>query len=274
MSGYSNMFSNIRREVVIPPSVIDHHNPVTGVIDLKTATSVEFELVAGDLQSSISSGLSLSLEHGDLADYSDMAPVPDGLLIGTEAATDISNPNLVRRIGYKATAGKRYVRVTATPGTNIVSQILPVPVRQIDPQAWTGVSPLVGDVIDTDGYGLVTFIFAIGANSWTGKYQGVLSLEKGSDGVSFSAALGSEIRNAVITIIATAGQNNLVVAYDYVVADDDAERYVRALATPYGVTGGTLGISCVAAKMNNPTATAFGVIALVREVHSYGNGVG
>lgn len=59
------------------------------------------------------------VEHGDAANLSDAAAVPDAQLTGTEAAasfTAADDDNSTRKIGY--VGSKRYVRLTITPSGN------------------------------------------------------------------------------------------------------------------------------------------------------------
>lgn len=58
------------------------------------------------------------VEHGDQANLSDAAAVPDAQLTGTEALASFQfdDDNEVRKIGY--VGSKRYVRLTITPAGN------------------------------------------------------------------------------------------------------------------------------------------------------------
>lgn len=58
------------------------------------------------------------MEHGDVANLSDAAAVPDAQLLGleTEASFQFDDDNEQRKIGY--VGNKRYVRATITPTGN------------------------------------------------------------------------------------------------------------------------------------------------------------
>ncbi len=62
------------------------------------------------------------LMHGDVANLSDGAPVPDSDLIGTEPTLLQATDNQVATFGYKGT--KRYLRVDTTAGTGIAGAII------------------------------------------------------------------------------------------------------------------------------------------------------
>lgn len=62
------------------------------------------------------------LMHGDAANLSDAAAVPDGDLIGLEPTLLQATDNEVKTFGYKGT--KRYLRVDTTTGTGIAGAII------------------------------------------------------------------------------------------------------------------------------------------------------
>lgn len=74
------------------------------------------------------------VEHGDAANLSDAAAVPDAELIGSDPAS-ASTPEVqagftfaaddqVRKIGYRG--NKRYVRVTVTPAANTGAELMAI----------------------------------------------------------------------------------------------------------------------------------------------------
>jgi hypothetical protein len=64
------------------------------------------------------------VEHGDAANLSDAAAVPDEQLVGTEALASFifSDDNKCFKIGY--IGGKRYCRLTITPANNTSASLL------------------------------------------------------------------------------------------------------------------------------------------------------
>jgi hypothetical protein len=72
------------------------------------------------------------VEHGETSsgttNLSDNVAVPDALLIGTEvqASFQFGDDLGVRKIGYKVSSGKRYVRITITPTTSANSGDSPI----------------------------------------------------------------------------------------------------------------------------------------------------
>jgi len=64
------------------------------------------------------------VEHGDAANLSDAAAVPDEYLVGTEAGASFTfaDDNEIRTIGY--TGPKPYVRVTVTPANNASAAVI------------------------------------------------------------------------------------------------------------------------------------------------------
>jgi len=62
------------------------------------------------------------LMHGDAANLSDAAAVPDSDLIGTEPTLLQATDNEVKTFGYKG--AKRYLRVDTTAGTGIAGALI------------------------------------------------------------------------------------------------------------------------------------------------------
>lgn len=90
---------------------------VSEIIDFADFDGALFAWIAGSL-ADVAFTFTMLFEHGDVANLSDAAAVPDSQLIGTEAAGAplLSSDNKVGKIGYRGS--KRYGRVTLTPASN------------------------------------------------------------------------------------------------------------------------------------------------------------
>lgn len=90
---------------------------VSQILDTANFGSTEFVWLAGSIADADVT-FTVLVEHGDAANLSDAAAVPDEDLLGTEvgAAPLFGSDNQVGKIGYKGS--KRYVRVTITPAAN------------------------------------------------------------------------------------------------------------------------------------------------------------
>lgn len=262
-------YDYLRRTVVIAPRVIATATPLSGVVDLLGASNVEFEMMSGDVDVTLSAALTFNLEHGDAADYSDMTPVPESLLLGTEAALDINAASLVRRIGYKVAAGKRYVRVNCVPSSETVANLTPTVARGIDPQSWAGLSSLTSLTIDTQGFAYVSALCAFGLNTFTGgKVAGNVRLNWSDDDVTYAAVPAPFFTGDAITVSGAIPSNTVGHLY-YLAGKTGAKRYLQAFAEVFGVSGGSLPISVAFELLNIPLPTAFGVMALIRDHHSH-----
>ena len=114
-----DLMSNIHPVSAIPlgPAVTDNSPFVGMVVDRRGFGSLVFVIHAGTLTTAGATFTPL-VEHGDAADLSDAAAVPDDLLSGSEAMAGFTGANdgVVRKVGY--VGGKRYVRLTVTPSGN------------------------------------------------------------------------------------------------------------------------------------------------------------
>lgn len=90
---------------------------VSQIIDLAGYESLAFLINIG-ANTDANATFAALVEHGDQANLSDAAAVPDAQLTGTEALAsfDYADDNEVRKIGY--VGSKRYVRLTITPSGN------------------------------------------------------------------------------------------------------------------------------------------------------------
>lgn len=91
---------------------------VSQVVDLAGFDKMCFAINIG-ANTDTNATFAVLVEHGDAANLSDAAPVPDSQLTGTEAGasfTAADDDNSTRKIGY--VGPKRYVRLTITPSGN------------------------------------------------------------------------------------------------------------------------------------------------------------
>ncbi|MEW5725872.1 MAG: hypothetical protein AB1896_22365 [Thermodesulfobacteriota bacterium] len=105
------------RRAISPVVGVDNTPLVSQIIDKGLYRALEFVIATGTLADADATFTTL-VEHGDAANLSDAAAVPDADLIGTEAGAsfDIADDDSVFKIGYKGS--KRYVRLTITPANN------------------------------------------------------------------------------------------------------------------------------------------------------------
>ena len=111
------------RLAISPVSVADNTAQVSQIIDRQGFTGLEFAIVTGALADADATFTTL-IEHGDAANLSDAAAVPDDQLLGTEADASFTfeDDDETRKIGYAG--NKRYVRLTITPAANASAGLL------------------------------------------------------------------------------------------------------------------------------------------------------
>lgn len=103
---------------ISPAAATADNTPWVGaIISRADFESVTYLIVTGG-EADADATFTVLLEHGDLADGSDMAAVPDDKLLGTEALAGFTyaDDNETRKIGY--VGGKEYTRLTITPAGN------------------------------------------------------------------------------------------------------------------------------------------------------------
>ncbi len=107
----------VRRAISPAAAVTDNTAFVSQIIDLSGFDKMMFAIMAGSLADADATFTTL-VEHGDAANLSDAAAVPDSQLTGTEALASFTfaEDNAVKKIGY--VGPKRYVRLTITPANN------------------------------------------------------------------------------------------------------------------------------------------------------------
>lgn len=105
------------KRAISPVSVADNTALVSQIIDRSGYESLEFVIATGSLADADAT-FTVLVEHGDAANFSDAAAVPDASLLGTEAQASFlfSDDDKVRKIGY--VGNKRYARMTITPANN------------------------------------------------------------------------------------------------------------------------------------------------------------
>ncbi len=98
-------------------AVADNTALVSSIISIAGYGSLMFAIAIGALADADAT-FTVLVEHGDEADLSDAAAVPDAQLTGTEAGASFTfaDDNEVRKIGY--VGSKAYVRLTITPANN------------------------------------------------------------------------------------------------------------------------------------------------------------
>jgi hypothetical protein len=113
----------VRRAISPAAAVSDNTAFVSQIIDLSGFGGMAFVINAGSLADADATFTTL-VEHGDAANLSDAAAVPDAQLTGTEAAASFTfaDDNAVKKIGYAGS--KRYVRLTITPVNNAGSAFI------------------------------------------------------------------------------------------------------------------------------------------------------
>ena len=106
------------RRAISPAAAVTSDTPIVSqIVDTFGYEAVEFAMAIGN-NTDTNATFAVLVEHGDAANLSDAAAVPDANLIGNEAGAsfDFSDDNETRKIGYVGI--KRYVRVTVTPSGN------------------------------------------------------------------------------------------------------------------------------------------------------------
>ena len=108
---------------ISPVSVADNTAQVSQIIDMQSHASLTFVILTGSIADADAAFTAL-VEHGDQANLSDAAAVPDAELLGTEALASFtfSDDDETRKIGY--VGSKRYVRLTVTPASNASAALI------------------------------------------------------------------------------------------------------------------------------------------------------
>jgi hypothetical protein len=116
MRDLANHLSAVR--AISPAAAVADNTPfVSQIIDLAGYQQAMFVINVGALADADAT-FTVLVEHGDQANLSDAAAVPDSQLTGTEAAASFTfaDDNAVKKIGY--VGPKPYLRLTITPANN------------------------------------------------------------------------------------------------------------------------------------------------------------
>lgn len=112
------------RRSISPAAAVSDNTPFVGqIVDHAGFRLAVYAINIGALAAAAAT-FTVLLEHGDAANLSDAAAVPDSQLTGTEAGASFifSDDNKVRKLGYVGT--KRYSRLTITPAANTGSSFV------------------------------------------------------------------------------------------------------------------------------------------------------
>lgn len=119
-----DLFSNVQiNRAISPVSIADNTAAVSQIIDRQAFNSLMFAIATGNLADADAT-FAILVEHGDVANLSDAAAVPDDMLNGTEALAGFTfaADDSTRKIGY--VGDKRYVRLTLTPAGNASAAVV------------------------------------------------------------------------------------------------------------------------------------------------------
>jgi hypothetical protein len=114
---------DFKRGISPVATAADNTPVVSQILDTVGYDAVAFAILTGAIPDADATFVVL-VEHGDVANLSDAAAVPDEYLNGTEALAgfQFDDDNECRKIGYTGT--KRYVRVTVTPANNASATLI------------------------------------------------------------------------------------------------------------------------------------------------------
>ncbi|MFC5421958.1 hypothetical protein ACFPOB_20560 [Bosea eneae] len=108
---------HVKRAISPAAAVTDNTAIVSQIIDRAGYEKLMFAISTGSLADADAT-FTVLLEHGDAANLSDAAAVPDAQLTGTEALAGFGfgDDDEVRKLGY--VGPRRYLRLTITPANN------------------------------------------------------------------------------------------------------------------------------------------------------------
>lgn len=108
---------------ISPISVADNTAQVGQIIDHQGFDGAEYLIALGSL-ADINATFTVLLEHGDAANLSDAAAVPDTMLLGTEAEASFTfaDDDSIKKLGYVGDKG--YTRLTITPAANTGAAVM------------------------------------------------------------------------------------------------------------------------------------------------------
>lgn len=107
----------VSRAISPSAAVTDNTASVSQILDTANFRQNELVISTGSLADADAT-FTVLVQHGDAANLSDAADVPDDQLLGTEAqaAFTFAHDDQTRKIGYAGS--KRYIRATITPANN------------------------------------------------------------------------------------------------------------------------------------------------------------
>ena len=125
MSNRDLVHSTLGRVAIVPQTQTNADTAIVGeILDTLGFDSLALFIGTGTL-TDVNATFAVLVEHGDAANLSDAAAVPDSVLLGNSstgqeasAGFDFSDDKACRVIGYRVATGKRYVRLTITPSGN------------------------------------------------------------------------------------------------------------------------------------------------------------
>ncbi|UIK04901.1 hypothetical protein [Neorhizobium galegae] len=111
------------KRAISPVSVADNTPLVSQIISLAGYEKAMFAIAIGSVADADAT-FTVLVEHGDQANLSDAAAVPDSQLTGTEADAGFKfdNDDQTRKIGY--VGPKAYLRMTITPAGNASAALI------------------------------------------------------------------------------------------------------------------------------------------------------
>lgn len=124
------------KRAISPAAAVADNTPfVSQIIDLAGYGSMCFAIDIGGLADADAT-FTVLVEHGNIANMSDAAAVPDAQLTGTEAAASFTfaADNTTRKIGY--VGPKQFVRLTITPAANAGNAFVSAMAVLGDPRYW------------------------------------------------------------------------------------------------------------------------------------------
>lgn len=103
---------------ISPGAAVTDNTPFVGQIISQAGFDGLVYVILSGTEADADATFTVLLEHGNLADGSDMAAVPDRDLLGNEvlAGFQFDDDNETRKLGY--VGGKPYTRITITPASN------------------------------------------------------------------------------------------------------------------------------------------------------------
>jgi hypothetical protein len=119
-----DLFSSLSiQRAISPVSISDNTAAVSQIIDRQGFSKLLFAIATGSLADTDAT-FTVLVEHGDAANLSDAAAVPDDMLNGTEAGASFTfaADDATRKIGY--IGDRRYVRLTITPANNASAAVI------------------------------------------------------------------------------------------------------------------------------------------------------